>query len=189
MQDTLRFTAKALGLYGTARDLDVINKILWILGHRSSCATLRLPVTSGEDILEADLDEKFVANLEYLLRVLQHLLLDRLVHIVTELLTAEALCRTHLLDDGIFAERPRRLQQISTSWPWCIRASLIILWGVCWMFYEPWLDQWTKMEFALSGNDSDLDLFAVESGANPHQGQYLLVLVLTNLPELADSGP
>ncbi|KAF4554905.1 Hypothetical protein D9617_3g019740 [Elsinoe fawcettii] len=26
----------------------------------------------------------------------------------------------------------------STTWPWCIKPSLVVLWGVCWMFYGPW---------------------------------------------------
>ena len=35
------------------------------------------------------------------------------------------------------AEFANNLRPVSTTWPWSIRPSLAVLWGVCWMFYSP----------------------------------------------------
>lgn len=34
-----------------------------------------------------------------------------------------------------FTEWPNGQRPLSTTWPWNIRPSLVVLWGVCWMFY------------------------------------------------------
>ena len=34
-----------------------------------------------------------------------------------------------------FAEWPGRRPPLSTTWPWLVKPSLMVLWGVCWMFY------------------------------------------------------
>lgn len=36
-----------------------------------------------------------------------------------------------------FAEWPNGHRPLSTTWPWNIKPSLLVLWGVCWMFYGP----------------------------------------------------
>ena len=36
-----------------------------------------------------------------------------------------------------FTEWPGgRRRALSTTWPWNVKTSLMVLWGVCWMFYE-----------------------------------------------------
>ncbi|KAL9599576.1 MAG: hypothetical protein Q9219_003732 [cf. Caloplaca sp. 3 TL-2023] len=40
------------------------------------------------------------------------------------------------LDYGWFSEWPNGRRPLSTTWPWNIRPSLVVLWGVCWMFYD-----------------------------------------------------
>ena len=34
-----------------------------------------------------------------------------------------------------FAEWPGRRPPLNTTWPWLVKPSLMVLWGVCWMFY------------------------------------------------------
>ncbi|KAI4286996.1 MAG: hypothetical protein L6R35_003753 [Caloplaca aegaea] len=40
------------------------------------------------------------------------------------------------LDFGWFSEWPNGRRPLSTTWPWNIKPSLVVLWGVCWMFYD-----------------------------------------------------
>lgn len=40
------------------------------------------------------------------------------------------------LDYGWFLEWPNGCRPLSTTWPWNVRPSLVVLWGVCWMFYD-----------------------------------------------------
>ena len=85
-------------------------------------------------------DEKAVANIEHLFRCLQQDALNALVQHVLRIVDAD---RDHWgrywqqieqLDDGWFAEWPNGRRPLSTTWPWNIKPSLVILWGVCWMF-------------------------------------------------------
>ncbi len=137
LRHDLRFDAKAIGLCELARSFDIVTAVLGRLSHRPRYADLKGPITSGKEIAVGDInDEKFIANLEHLLRRLQHILFDLLVQKSIELLNIEALYWQQHLNDGIFAEGPGRRQQLSTTWPWNIRTSLLVLWGVCWMFYD-----------------------------------------------------
>lgn len=36
---------------------------------------------------------------------------------------------------GWFSEYVRNQRPLSTTWPWSIRPSLAVIWGVCWMFH------------------------------------------------------
>ena len=86
-------------------------------------------------------NERFIANLLHLLRRLQHVLFQILVHRsikhVDELVSnwRDYWLQRKKLDDGWFTEWPSGERPLSTTWPWNIRPSLVILWGVCWMFY------------------------------------------------------
>ncbi|KAI2484025.1 hypothetical protein Ptr902_02965 [Pyrenophora tritici-repentis] len=82
------------------------------------------------------LDEKFVANYEHLLLRLQAELIEALARkVLEELLRGGHDKKQHKLLTWFteFAEKP---QALSTSFPWTIKPSLAVLWGVCWMFYE-----------------------------------------------------
>ncbi|KAL5114168.1 hypothetical protein ACEQ8H_007965 [Pleosporales sp. CAS-2024a] len=82
------------------------------------------------------IDDVFLANYHHLLLQLQ----AELVHVVTRK-ALEALLRAGhdkrqrklLAWFAEFAEKPRPL---STSFPWTVKPSLAVLWGVCWMFYD-----------------------------------------------------
>lgn len=88
-------------------------------------------------------DEKTVANLEHLFYSLQQDAWDALVQHFLRIIDAD---RDHWdrywqqmgqLDDGWFAEWPNGRRPLSTTWPWNIKPSLVVLWGVCWMFVDP----------------------------------------------------
>ena len=85
--------------------------------------------------------EKFFANLEHLLLCLQQAALQALLRNGLGLLEAE-IHQWHqywqqrkVLDDDWFTEWPSGRRPLSTTWPWNIKPSLVVLWGVCWMFY------------------------------------------------------
>ncbi|KAF2025140.1 hypothetical protein EK21DRAFT_104160 [Setomelanomma holmii] len=83
-----------------------------------------------------DIDENFIANYEHLLLRLQVELTQALTRkALEELLRGGHDKRQRKLLSWFseFAEKPRPL---STSFPWTIKPSLAVLWGVCWMFYD-----------------------------------------------------
>jgi hypothetical protein len=57
-----------------------------------------------------------------------------------------------------FAEFPNRRRPKCTTMPWNIWPSLVVLWGVCWMFYTPSSHQEDTRE-QISFNDEYLTLF------------------------------
>ena len=86
-------------------------------------------------------DTKFIANLEHLLRCLRQIALDSIVRHCNDLVEAHILHwydywqHQKRIDEGRFAEWPNGQRPLSTTWPWNIKPSLLVLWGVCWMFY------------------------------------------------------
>jgi hypothetical protein len=85
--------------------------------------------------------EAYIANLLHLLRRLQHILFQVLVHrSITRLDEFARHWQTYWqqkkkLGQDWFTEWPSGERPLSTTWPWNIRPSLVVLWGVCWMFY------------------------------------------------------
>ncbi|KAF2646063.1 hypothetical protein P280DRAFT_387335 [Massarina eburnea CBS 473.64] len=80
-------------------------------------------------------DETFLANYEHLLFRLQTELIHALERKVLEaLLLGGRDQKQHRLLSWFteFAEKPRPL----STFPWTIKPSLAVLWGVCWMFYN-----------------------------------------------------
>jgi hypothetical protein len=86
-------------------------------------------------------EEAYVANLLHLLRCLQHILFQVLVHrSITRLDEVALHWQTYWqqqkkLGADWFTEWPSGVRPLSTTWPWNIRPSLVILWGVCWQFW------------------------------------------------------
>jgi hypothetical protein len=94
------------------------------------------------------IDEIFIANYEHLLLRLQAELIQALARkALTELLRGGHDKRQRKLLSCLseFADTPMLL---STSFPWTIKPSLAVLWGVCWMFY----DRDSSEQAAKSGN-------------------------------------
>lgn len=85
--------------------------------------------------------EKFLANLEHLLRCLKQIALDAIIRHYFGLVAAHIFHwhnywqHQKRIDEGWFAEWPNGQRPLSTTWPWNIKPSLFVLWGVCWMFY------------------------------------------------------
>ncbi|KAI4203693.1 MAG: hypothetical protein LQ350_001694 [Teloschistes chrysophthalmus] len=86
--------------------------------------------------------EKAIANLEHVLCCLRQAALEALIY--RELESFEEVVEQwhqhwlqgRQLDHGWFLEWPNGRRPLSTTWPWNIRPSLVVLWGVCWMFYD-----------------------------------------------------
>lgn len=83
-----------------------------------------------------------LANLMHLLLCLQQATIHALIMLSFSIIEAEILRRRGYweqvmrFENGRFSEWPSGQRPLSTSWPWNIRPSLVILWGVCWMFYN-----------------------------------------------------
>jgi hypothetical protein len=91
-------------------------------------------VAQGQDA-GLNFDELFIANYEHLLWRLRSQLVDALTHKVLEsLLLGDHDKKQHRLLSWFteFADKPRPL----STFPWTIKPSLAVLWGVCWMFYD-----------------------------------------------------
>jgi hypothetical protein len=85
---------------------------------------------------------KTTANLEHLLRCLQQATLEALISDKLKTIEAEVARWHHYwqLSRTIFqkwySEWPNGQRPLNTTWPWNVRPSLVVLWGVCWMFLE-----------------------------------------------------
>ena len=86
--------------------------------------------------------EKCLANLDHILRCLRQAALEAIIHHGMRTLEEDVRqwyqfwLRGRQLDHGWFSEWPSGRRPLSTTWPWNIRPSLVVLWGVCWMFYD-----------------------------------------------------
>lgn len=84
--------------------------------------------------------QKAVANLEHILRCLQYSALEALADCYSKVMEAEFV-HWHLYwqrwqtGDTWFTEWPGGRRPYNTTWPWDVKVSLLVLWGVCWMFY------------------------------------------------------
>ena len=121
--------------------LDLTTALLGRLQALSDCHGLR---SDGNNVLHADFKcEKFLANLKHLLRCLRQIALDAVTRHCLHLVEAhinhwhEHWQYQKHLDEGWFAEWPNGQRPLSTTWPWNVKPSLLVLWGVCWMFYAP----------------------------------------------------
>ena len=83
------------------------------------------------------ISDRFYANLEHLLRCLQQIALDAILLLTLSLSLAYLFRWSHhqQMADAWFAEWPNALHPLNTTWPWNVKTALLVLWGVCWMFY------------------------------------------------------
>ncbi|KAL8850630.1 MAG: hypothetical protein Q9221_004416 [Calogaya cf. arnoldii] len=107
----------------------------------------RLPSSSGNTARSALAlpglnQEKSIANLDHILRCLRQAALEALIYHGMSKFQEDVRqwhqywLRDRQLDHGWFSEWPGGRRPLSTTWPWNIRPSLVVLWGVCWMFYD-----------------------------------------------------
>ena len=140
-----------LHLIGASKSVNKLRNILLLTNAFSN----RLQLWSGdhairnssglsEESSSGELDyDKFIANLQHLLRSLQQNALEAFICHYLNIVEAHIL-HWHLhwrhserIGEGWFAEWPNSQRPLSTTWPWNIKPSLLVLWGVCWMFYGP----------------------------------------------------
>ena len=95
----------------------------------------------GQDIWAELLDQKTLANLEHMLNCLRYATLEALAYCYLQVVGAE-FAHWHSYwqqrwqtGDAWFAEWPGGRRPLNTTWPWDVKTSLLVLWGVCWMFY------------------------------------------------------
>ena len=97
---------------------------------------------TGLHYLKGVESEKLIANLEHLFLCLQHMAVEALIHHALSLLVADIYHwhqywqQQKQANDGWFSEWPAGRRPLHTAWPWNIKPSLVVLWGVCWMFYD-----------------------------------------------------
>ena len=85
---------------------------------------------------------KILANLIHLILSLQKAALDAIVQHFLDLMqdSVHRWYQSWLHRKGVsrdwFAEWPNGRRPLNTTWPWNIKPALLVLWGVCWMFYD-----------------------------------------------------
>ena len=134
-----------------SKDITTLGKILDItsalLGRLQSCFSSldkgatkyadNLGLFDGPDLL----CRKTAANLEHMLLCLQSAALEALIYCYLKVAEAEFVHwhsywqQRWQTGDAWFAEWPSGRRPLSTTWPWNVRPALLVLWGVCWMFY------------------------------------------------------
>ncbi|KAK3704016.1 hypothetical protein LTR37_014120 [Vermiconidia calcicola] len=125
-------------------------------------------LAEGNELLDLYLDETATANLEHLLACLKDQLLRLLVAKLVELVHKHVIeCQRDRCKhcEEWFCEFPDAQHPLSTTWPWSIRPSLAVLWGVCWMFYDFFLDPDGNMfdeQGQMVATRHELDTFILE---------------------------
>ena len=160
----------------TRHVLDLTSLLLTRLQH---ITTTRLGNSASCSDIEAIKYNNFVANLEHLLLCLQQAALKALMWHSLGLLEAEILHYQDRKeywqprkrrDDDWFSEWPSGRRPLSTTWPWNIKPSLVVLWGVCWMFYYT-TSYWTSMP-ATASHSSVASQQAVEQNSKVEVTMY-----------------
>ncbi|KAF2848090.1 hypothetical protein T440DRAFT_470442 [Plenodomus tracheiphilus IPT5] len=82
------------------------------------------------------IDESFIANYEHMLVRLRTDLIDAMARTAFQELLQGGHDKQKRKLLGWFTEFAEKPQALSTSFPWTIKPSLAVLWGVCWMFYD-----------------------------------------------------
>jgi hypothetical protein len=126
----------------------------------------------SDEGVDLSFDENIVANLEHLLLCLKEQLIRLLIAELRELV------QTHVIEcqrdqkqhtKELVLEFPDGRHPLSTTWPWSIRPSLAVIWGVCWMFYAYYFDSQGNMR------NQDGSLFiaaeAFQQAETQNQGQ------------------
>lgn len=99
-------------------------------------------------------NDTFRANLEHILLCLEMDLLQLIIRrtwMQIEKYLVDWQTEKRLRREDWFFVFPNALHPLSTTWPWGIRPSLAVIWGVCWMFYY-FFDEEGNMRTLLTGN-------------------------------------
>ena len=135
----------------TSKDIPALGKILDLsaaLLDRLQCCSRQVVTcpterteTYGQSSYVGLACPKTAANLEHILRCLRHAAVEALAHCYSKIVEAEfAHWQWYWQQwwqngDAWFTEWPKGRRPLNTTWPWDVKVSLLVLWGVCWMFY------------------------------------------------------
>jgi hypothetical protein len=124
--------------YSLKQTIELLSTVQEALDTFSTCR-----LQYGDDWLAAqglkcglEIDELFIANYEHLLLRLQAELVQALTRKAFEELLRGGHDKKQRKLLAWFTEFADKPQPLSTSFPWTIKPSLAVLWGVCWMFYD-----------------------------------------------------
>ena len=86
--------------------------------------------------------ESYAANIEHILLSIQQSAKEAVIQHYIKLIQDRLLRwyqfwlhKKGAIDDW-FAEWPNGQHPLNTTWPWNVKPALLVLWGVCWMFYD-----------------------------------------------------
>jgi hypothetical protein len=123
--------------YSLKQTIELLSTVQEALATFTACRS-----QYGDDWLAAqglecglEIDALFIANYEHLLLRLQAELVQALTRKAFEELLRGGHDKKQRKLLAWFTEFADKPQPLSTSFPWTIKASLAVLWGVCWMFY------------------------------------------------------
>lgn len=137
------FQVELLPLRELTQLLVLVKDLLTTLSKARPCPVKTF--SEGNALLDLLLDETKAANLEHLLLCLKdqllRLLVSKLVDFVRKQLVECQRDKTRHCEEWFF-EFPDARHPLSTTWPWSIRPSLAVIWGVCWMFYDSPQNNW-----------------------------------------------
>ncbi|GAB7340388.1 hypothetical protein MBLNU457_6830t2 [Dothideomycetes sp. NU457] len=117
--------------------LELVHATMQVCHERRDIMQRRGKLRSCEEACQSEDDIIFISNLMHALLCLEHDLLQEISDGIVKAI--EKIWQDHHdhRDDvdwfSVFPPRARR--PLSTTWPWTIKPSLAVLWGVCWMFY------------------------------------------------------
>ena len=134
---------------------DVTTALLIGLPHGSAFHSIDCIFSLGSTVDH----ESFFANLVHLLMSINKVAMDSIIRSLLEAIQVNLLrwyqywLHKHSFDDW-FTEWPNGQRPLSTTWPWNIKPALLVLWGVCWMFYYDNEGRWCADNFGGAGNSA-----------------------------------
>jgi len=118
----------------TAQLLAAVQEAIHVLGQCRGAFGDAWLVAQGVSV-GLCVDEGFLANYEHLLLRLRTDLVDAMARKVFRLLLRGGYDKQQRKLLSWFAEFADKPRPLSSSFPWTIKPSLAVLWGVCWMYY------------------------------------------------------
>jgi hypothetical protein len=83
---------------------------------------------------------------------------------------------------GWFFEWPSGRHPLNSTWPWAdVKPSLLVLWGVCWMFYPEWGDYRVPGQRCLRYNNASYVQYPRECFSIPSKRFRFLLLIFAAL--------
>ena len=143
-RDQLFLSQDAIDLgYKHLQDISHVLDISTLLIERVQLARIeRIWESPDSKCIDALECQKYLANLEHLLLCFQQAALEALInHSLNKLRSDyqhwdQYLEQQKKVHNGCFSEWAGGRPPLNSTMPWNIKPSLVVLWGVCWMFYN-----------------------------------------------------